>query len=462
MDSAFFVNAKFQISAVVILAVIAVNFFGTKRIKLYSAGFFAGMLICACLNLAFDIVTVYTISHIDTVPAWLNRLAHQLFIGSINTMLYFMYMYVAILGRKERRMKKIYFLLVSVPYFIAMGFVIFGELYYLVDGNVVYSYGPMVYALYACAAAYMLLANLRVLIHRGDYSKNTRRALLSGTGFWVIIAITQYNFPGVLLSGLSVAVMMLHLYLSLEDPSVHIDFAANCFNRRAFEFMLHERLGRRKEFVIVNIVVDGMSATNAKFGFAATNALLSEMSDALREFSGTDVCHYRGNALLFMLSGNSQRACEVASLVRGRMSAPWTEQRITLSGRFHIDVIECPKYGDSLDGICKLLDYMLEAKAKDTIRIAGVRELEFIKRRAAVEALVEHAIDFDGFEVFYQPIFSTQARTFATAEALLRLKDDKTIGYVPPDEFILCAERRGHIGRIGEIVLEKVCEMAAR
>ncbi len=463
MGSAFFINAKFQIAAVIILAVIAANFFGTKRIKLYSAGFFAGMLICACINLAFDITTVYTISHIDTVPAWLNRLAHQLFIGSIDTMLYFMYMYVAILGRKERRMKKIYFLLVSVPYFIAMGFVLFGELYYHVDGATVYSYGPMVYALYACAAVYMLLANLRVIRHRSDYSKNTRRALVSGTVFWVIIAVTQYNFPGVLLSGLSVAVMMLHLYLSLEDPSVHIDFAANCFNRRAFEFMLHERLGRRKQFVIVNVVVDGMSAINTKFGFAATNALLCELSDALREFSGTDVCHYRGNALLFMLPGNSERAWEAASRVRGRMDAPWTEQRITLTGRFHIDVLECPKYGGDLDAICKLLDYMLEANvSKEIVRMAGAREIDFIKRRAAVEALVEHAIEFDGFEVFYQPIFSTNSRTFATAEALLRLKDDKTLGYVPPDEFILCAERRGQIGRIGEIVLEKVCQMVAR
>lgn len=463
MGGTFFLNVRFQLSAAIVLAVIAVNYFGKRRIKLYSANFFAGMLICACLNILFDITTVYTISHMDTVPAWLNRLAHQLFIGSLNTMLYFMFMYVSILGRKEKRMQKLPLLIVSVPYIVSMCFVIFGELNYYVNGSIVYSYGPMAYALYACVAAYMLLANIRVIRFRHDYKKDTRRAILNGTGFWIIIAVTQYCFPGLLLSGLSAAVMMLHLYLSLEDPSEHIDNAANCFNRHAFELMLNERLGKRKAFVIVNVVIDDISTLNTKFGFTASKALMCKLSDELREISGADVCHYRGNSLLFMLPGNSERAWEPATRIQARAASPFMLQRIDLGGRYHIDIIECPKLGDSVDSICKLIDYMLEAKASpDVIRIAGADEMEHMKRSLAVEALVEHAIEHDGFDVYYQPIYNTNTHTFNTAEALLRLKDRATLGYVSPDEFVLCAERRGLISKIGEIVLDKVCAMAAR
>lgn len=60
------------------------------------------------------------------------------------------------------------------------------------------------------------------------------------------------------------------------------------------------------------------------------------------------------------------------------------------------------------------------------------------------------------FEVYYQPIYSLSAKRYNSAEALLRLYDEK-YGYVRPDIFIPAAEKSGMIHKIGKFVLEEVC-----
>ena len=71
------------------------------------------------------------------------------------------------------------------------------------------------------------------------------------------------------------------------------------------------------------------------------------------------------------------------------------------------------------------------------------------------EALAEHR-----FEVYYQPIYSVEAKRFTAAEALLRLNTEK-YGFISPDIFIPAAERSGAIHRIGRYVLEEVCNFIA-
>ena len=54
-------------------------------------------------------------------------------------------------------------------------------------------------------------------------------------------------------------------------------------------------------------------------------------------------------------------------------------------------------------------------------------------------------------------IYSVKENKFHSAEALLRLKDEK-YGFISPDIFISAAEKSGAIYRIGAFVLEEVCK----
>jgi len=77
-----------------------------------------------------------------------------------------------------------------------------------------------------------------------------------------------------------------------------------------------------------------------------------------------------------------------------------------------------------------------------------------------IEEIVKDAVQNDKLDVVYQPIYSVADKAFVSAEALVRLRDTTTLGFISPDEFIPIAEKRGMIMKLGELVFEKVCRFA--
>jgi EAL domain-containing protein (putative c-di-GMP-specific phosphodiesterase class I) len=62
----------------------------------------------------------------------------------------------------------------------------------------------------------------------------------------------------------------------------------------------------------------------------------------------------------------------------------------------------------------------------------------------------------DLFEVYYQPVYSTETHGYITLEALSRLWHPD-LGSVPPDVFISIAERNDWIARISLLQFRRVC-----
>jgi len=77
-----------------------------------------------------------------------------------------------------------------------------------------------------------------------------------------------------------------------------------------------------------------------------------------------------------------------------------------------------------------------------------------------MDTIIESALSNKRFEVYYQPIYSVKEKKFHSAEALIRLKDEK-YGFISPEVFIPVAEKSGAIHKIGDFVLEQVCAFIA-
>ena len=77
-------------------------------------------------------------------------------------------------------------------------------------------------------------------------------------------------------------------------------------------------------------------------------------------------------------------------------------------------------------------------------------------QRNVVRQIVE-AMDQNGVEVFFQPIYSVKEKRFTCAEALVRIRQ-RDGSLMLPGMFIETAEKSGLIIRLGLIVFEKVCQ----
>jgi len=78
-----------------------------------------------------------------------------------------------------------------------------------------------------------------------------------------------------------------------------------------------------------------------------------------------------------------------------------------------------------------------------------------IQRHMEIEKVLREALDNDeGFELYFQPIYSVKYQKFNSLEVLLRFNSLK-FGSISPGEFIPIAEKTGLILRIDELVMRK-------
>ena len=74
---------KMQTALLILTVFIACLYFSAKRKNDSNHKLFSSMLIMGIVNLTFDIVTVYTVNHLEEVSPVVNRVCHDIFIGSL-------------------------------------------------------------------------------------------------------------------------------------------------------------------------------------------------------------------------------------------------------------------------------------------------------------------------------------------------------------------------------------------
>lgn len=213
----FFNNIRFQIAAAAVLIIIIFDYLRNPHLKLMSTNAFRAMLICTVCNLMLDISTVYTVTHLDTVPPQLNRFLHQLFIASVIMVLFFNFLYVLILNRNQERLTKRTFGAVIAPLAVAAAVIIAGRLEFFASDKGAYSYGLMADMVYVCGLIYLVMTFGIIYSKKCTLSSYQKISVQVGMFIWLGSLIVQRIFPTVLLSGLGCVLMVLCVYFSFEN-----------------------------------------------------------------------------------------------------------------------------------------------------------------------------------------------------------------------------------------------------
>lgn len=453
----FSVDIRLQLASAVFLIILICKYVSGRRVPILSSKVFAALLACCCVNMAFDLATVYTVTHLDTVPPLLNDILHRGFVISLDTLGLLDYIYVLSLGSRERlcSAKTIPFLL---PYVCSLAYALFGSIYYRVEPNHAYSYGPVPATIFICVGFYMLMSIITAA--RTELTNEKRRAIIIGSGFWICAIIFQSIVPIVFVSGLAATALVFFLYLSLENPREFHDADAGCFTNHAFHLMVEEYSRQKSEIQVVGVVISNLEYIFSKNGHDIGYGIVKKLAAYIEAASSAYVYHSRGNSLTVIIKGDLQKAIPIAERISERLCDKWDCEAggILLEGT--VNIISYPEFAKTPDELYDLMNFMTsENKSTDgKIYIANAELLAQRKKISAVTEIIRRAITDDGFNVVYQPIYSVKERKFCSAEALVRLNDTRTVGYISPDIFIPIAEKSGLIGKVGEIVFEKVCD----
>lgn len=244
------------------------------------------------------------------------------------------------------------------------------------------------------------------------------------------------------------------LYIMHSTP---YNVALGAVDKRAMANLVQSLYTRRQAFVFMSLLLPEYDEEG--------KTLPEDIRSQVRRFS-VELFRFR-NCVLFQLTNgrlvlifpkklNPNYETQIGVVLKA-----FDEQFQRLHNTYKIVI------GESIDEISRKGEYeslirSVEYSMPDnTVRFVGPDEIARFNRdeyilKELTDIYNKRDLDDPRVLAFCQPVYNLRTGRFDTAEALMRLKLEKT-GLVFPDEFISIAEDRNYIHVLTEIILHKTC-----
>lgn len=449
-----------QLVALCVVLVVTIEFFQYRRVKLLSTELFEGFLGLSIFCIVCDIGCIYASFHPQYFSILINRIIHQFFFASLSLVAFYVFIYIDLRGRKVKNYSTLELLLRAIPLIIAILGILFGDINYSVSVKGSYSYGTLVNIVYIMSATYCVMA-IAVLA----YAVKNRQLVVKYDfifcfAAWLFIAIYQYLVPTASLISLAIALIVMFVYISFENSKENEDKDIHSLlSRNAFEMVIDELFGENKNFYVICFSMQNTTSLRSTYSLSTCLDCIAKSVKSIPDFSNRNIFRISEFSFGFILFSKEEltdwsaryKVSDKALLIEDSSIQP----------TYIVSAVECPTSAANAESLFSLISFCqshYEAQNDHSVLIVDKEIADKRNYILSVERLIQRAVDEDGFYVVYQPIINTKTNRCESAEALVRLKDTKSFGFISPEVFIPVAERRGLISMIGDQVFSKVCQ----
>lgn len=449
-----------QLVALCVVLVVTIEFFQYRRVKLLSTELFEGFLGLSIFCIVCDIGCIYASFHPQYFSILINRIIHQFFFASLSLVAFYIFIYIDLRGRKVKNYSTLELLLRAIPLIIAILGILFGDINYSVSVKGSYSYGTLVNIVYIMSATYCVMA-IAVLA----YAVKNRHLVVKYDfifcfAAWLFIAIYQYLVPTASLISLAIALIVMFVYISFENSKENEDKDIHSLlSRNAFEMVIDELFGENKNFYVICFSMQNTTSLRSTYSLSTCLDCIAKSVKSIPDFSNRNIFRISEFSFGFILFSKEEltdwsaryKVSDKALLIEDSSIQP----------TYIVSAVECPTSAANAESLFSLISFCqshYEAQNDHSVLIVDKEIADKRNYILSVERLIQRAVDEDGFYVVYQPIINTKTNRCESAEALVRLKDTQSFGFISPEVFIPVAERRGLISMIGDQVFSKVCQ----
>jgi diguanylate cyclase (GGDEF)-like protein/PAS domain S-box-containing protein len=249
----------------------------------------------------------------------------------------------------------------------------------------------------------------------------------------------------------------------------HYDELTGLANRRLFREMLsrHLHLPGSSGLALLCLDLDGFKIVNDSYGHPVGDQLLIAVARRLEgQVRGTEFCaRLGGDEFAIVVPNAGPTLLEVmARRLVVELSKPYPVEGMQLDVGVSIGIATVVPGESSSETVLRDADaamYQAKGAGRGTFRFFDRDISERNTRRRVLQNDLKQAIDNDGLRLDYQPIFSLGTGQLSSVEALVRW-NRKSGGALAPSEFVPLAESSGLIDDLGEWVLARACQEAAR
>ncbi|MGH8294399.1 MAG: putative bifunctional diguanylate cyclase/phosphodiesterase [Steroidobacteraceae bacterium] len=214
--------------------------------------------------------------------------------------------------------------------------------------------------------------------------------------------------------------------------------------------------------------LDRFKHINDSRGHETGDKLLKAVAQRIRTATRGDdiVVRMGGDEFIVVVKSAScaQQIDEAASRISEALAAPMLIDGRPLVTTASIGVSLFPRDGTTMGELLRQSDtamYQAKDRGRNNFQLFSPVMERRLKQRIAIESSLRAALQDRQLDVHYQPIVDIESHRIVALEALLRWRHP-ALGFVPPDRFVGVAEETGLIVPIGEFVLQRAVEDAAR
>lgn len=321
-------------------------------------------------------------------------------------------------------------------------------------GRVVYTAGPAVMVTYFFTGMFILVNIVFTLAKRKQANHRRSQVILSWLALWLVAAVVQFFNNELLLVGYAGALGVLVIFFRLENPEYLTDAVTGLFNQDGLLLYARKLYNEQKPFSLMSIWWN-LGISQADEG-AREQAVMAAFARRLPKLDDTRVFKMADDEV-WMIFEDMEHVEDTVDKVRSFVEYGRRELGGMAQAAFTY-MPDAAMVGDYQEMV-HLMQYA-RWKSGDhnasNFKEVDADFVEQMRKEKSMEQVLDEAMKEDRIEVFYQPIFSTKAKKFVSAEALVRMRD-RDGNLVPPGAFISVAEANGKILQLGEIVFEKVC-----
>ena len=457
-----------DIAALLILVIILISQFTRRMSKGTTNHFFIALVIMTILSGAADIWAV-VLDNAGSLNLGLRTSAHTLYLLAYNTIPPLFLMYVISLTSTWEKItsNKAAACALTLPYLGVIGLLVSNlfthSIFTFVDG--VYTTMPLSFLPYTMAGINILISIAYIIIYRRLFTVRKLIALIMMLPVTVCIIISKIIFTDtmVMVFGNTVGVVIM-----IQRPEKLIDSFTGLCNHSAYADDMKKNFAIRNHVSIIMVNIANYDSLQKILGYDKTQKLLMMTGKKILEQNRTakthGVAYYldRGRFRLVINTYNRINSEYAASLINDALHQTVKIDKFDLNLIPYVCLAKCP---EDIDNFQSLISFGTDFHEKlpyngEVIHADGSTVKRMVSLLTGMDSIIERALANHGFHVYYQPIYSIEKKRFVSAEALLRLIDEKE-GFISPEIFIPAAEKSGAIHKIGDYVLTEVFQFIA-
>jgi len=325
------------------------------------------------------------------------------------------------------------------------------------DGNLIYTQGVLFLAIYIIDAYYCIFILYYLLKSYKTFNKTQFISLISIVIAVIAGIVFRIIIPNIIVQMFAITLALIVIVFNVESPDLLIDEKTGLNSIRQFNMVIRTDFIYKRNTNLLLINISNYSDIFNKLGYENGDNYFIHLSHVISN-NYTDNAiyetYYLNDGLFVIKFNDSIGIRDLCERIYNDISNLKYEN-IYFKLDAGLCLINIP------NDIKNYEDFMIFVDNYHDNLISGVTIYSDIKNdkeyliRYNIESILEDAIQYQRFKVYYQPIYNVELEYFNAAEALSRI-DDPTFGIIYPNSFIHYAELNGYISKIDLGVIEEV------